>query len=101
MITYLTEFDNKIWRDFISSERCYHNGRKMICLHIVITPTENPVVLEIPKELLGHKVKVTVDDLESNGHSRFASIQEALSNFNAIEIDTRGFSFDREDANAR
>jgi len=67
----------------------------------VITPTENPVILEIPKELLGHKVKVTVDDLSGNGNGHFATIEEVLSNFSAVKIDTRGFDFDRDEANAR
>jgi hypothetical protein len=67
----------------------------------VITPTENPVILNLPQELLGHKVKVTVDDLENNGNRRFSSIEEVLSHFKAISLDTRGFKFDREEANAR
>lgn len=67
----------------------------------VITPITNPVALNVPVELLGHKVKVTMDDLETNGHTRATSIEEVLLQFTAIKIDTHGFTFDREEANAR
>jgi hypothetical protein len=67
----------------------------------VITPLENPVTLEIPRELLGHQIKVTMDDMEVNGHEHIASLEDVLSHFTAVRIDTRGFTFDRDEANAR
>ena len=67
----------------------------------VITPTEDHITLEVPEELRGHRIEVTMNDLETNGHAHFASIEEALSHFTAVKIDTRGFTFDRDEANAR
>ncbi len=68
--------------------------------------TEDSLVIPIPEDLRGHTVEVKIDDLGTNGKPRpgnrhFSSIEEALSHFTAASIDTRGFKFDREEANRR
>lgn len=69
-----------------------------------IIPQNESLLLSVPKELVGHLVRVTFDDLESPKDSSKAngqSLQDILSHFSAIRIDTRGFSFDRDEANQR
>ena len=72
----------------------------------IITPTEESVVLEVPKELRGHTIEVTLSDLGANGATSpgnrvFSTVEEVHAHFNAVSIDTRGWKFDREEANRR
>ena len=67
----------------------------------VITTNEDHVTLEVPQELRGHKIEVTMNDLETIGHNPYASVEDVLSHFTAIKIDTRGFKFNRDEANQR
>ena len=69
-----------------------------------IIPQNEAYLLSVPKELVGHLVRITIDDLESvkeSSASKSQSLQDILAHFSAITIDTRGFSFDREEANQR
>ena len=69
-----------------------------------IIPQKESVLLAVPKELVGHLVRITIDDLESVGGispANAKSIPDILSHFSAIAIDTRGFSFNRDEANQR
>jgi len=67
-----------------------------------LIPKDESLLLSVPRELVGHLVRVTIDDLESKkGESHERSIQEILTHFSAVRIDTRGFSFNREEANQR
>jgi hypothetical protein len=72
----------------------------------IITPTEKSIILDVPEELLGHTIEVTLEDLGTNGATSpgnrvFSSIEEVHAHFNAVRIDTRGWKFDREEANQR
>jgi len=72
----------------------------------IFNVTEDSILVPIPEHLRGHTVEVKIDDLGTNGRTRpgnrrFSSVEEALSHFTAASIDTRGFKFDREEANKR
>jgi hypothetical protein len=72
----------------------------------IITPTEESILLEVPEELRGHTLEVTIEDLRtkgatSPGNRLFTSVEEVHAHFNAVRIDTRGWKFDREEANQR
>ena len=67
----------------------------------IITPTGESVVLDVPAELRGHTLKITMDDIGENGKKRFGSVEEVLSHFTAIRLDTRGWKFNRDEANER
>jgi hypothetical protein len=72
----------------------------------IITPTEETIVLEVPEELRGHTVEVILSDLGANGETSpgnrvFSTVEEVHAHFNAVSIDTRGWKFDREEANRR
>ncbi len=67
----------------------------------IITPTEESVKLDVPREMIGHAVKVTLDDLEENGKRRFTSLEDVHAHFRAIRLDLRGFKFNRDEANER
>lgn len=71
----------------------------------IITPTEESMVLDVPREMIGHAIKVTFDELAENGKEtdipQFSSVEEVHRHFNAVSIDTRGWKFDREEANRR
>lgn len=70
-----------------------------------LIPTQDSLVVAVPKELVGHRLKVTIDDLgdagliKQNGTPR--TLDELLNSFTAVKIDTRGFKFDRDEANSR
>ena len=67
----------------------------------IITQTEESIVLEVPKELRGHTIQITLDDLGKNGKKRFHSVEEALAQFSTPTLDTRGWKFNRDEANER
>ncbi len=67
----------------------------------IITPTEESIVLEVPEELRGHTITVTMDEVVENGKKRFSSVEEYLSHFKAVRIDTKGWKFNRDEANER
>ncbi len=67
----------------------------------IITPTESSIVLDVPAELRGHTIKVTMDEVGDNGKKQFSSVEEFLSHFKAVRIDTKGWKFNRDEANER
>ena len=71
-----------------------------------LIPREESLILPVPKALVGHRLRVTIDDLgESretaphNGESN--SLDDLLRKFSATRLDTYGFRFDRDEANRR
>jgi hypothetical protein len=70
-----------------------------------LIPTEDSLVVAVPKELVGHRLKVTIDDLGDAGLVKTGetprSLDEILAAFSAVKLDTLGFKFDREEANSR
>ena len=70
----------------------------------IMTPTENSLTVSVPHEMIGHTVRVTLDEIENEQRpdiSQFASIEEVHAHFNAIQLDLRGWKFDRQEANRR
>jgi hypothetical protein len=72
----------------------------------IISTAEASIVLEVPEDLRGHTIEVILADLGPNGTTRpgdrvFSSVEEVHAHFNAVRIDTRGWKFDREEANRR
>jgi hypothetical protein len=67
----------------------------------IITPTEESIVIEVPEELRGHTIKVTMDEVGENGKKQLSSVEEFLSQFKAVRIDTKGWKFNRDEANER
>jgi len=68
----------------------------------IITPTEDSITVSVPREMIGHPVKVTLDEIEKTSDKpTFSSVEEVHAHFKAVRIDTRGWKFDREEANRR
>ena len=72
----------------------------------IITTTEKSIILDVPEELRGHTIEVTLSDLGTNGATSpgnrvFSSVEEVHAHFKAIKLDLRGNKFDREEANRR
>ncbi len=67
----------------------------------IITPTQESIVLDVPREMIGHKVKVTLDPIERPQKPIFNTVEEVHAAFNAVRIDTRGWKFNRDEANER
>jgi hypothetical protein len=70
-----------------------------------LIPTQDSLVVAVPKELVGHRLKVTIDDLGDAGlvntDDKPRTLDDILAAFIAVKLDTRGFKFDREEANSR
>ena len=64
-----------------------------------IIPHSQTVILEIPKEYIGKEVEVIAFAKESNSE-RDEPTGKKVS-FDAISIDTKGYKFDRNEANER
>jgi hypothetical protein len=68
----------------------------------IIVPRETSVTLNVPRKMVGHRVRITLDDMEGNPRSlRARTAQEALAQFSAPRLDTRGWKFNRDEANER
>lgn len=67
----------------------------------IIIPRERSVRLDVPEEMVGHRVRVTVDDIEEKRSKRPKTIEEALAQFPPPSLDTRGWKFNRDEANER
>ncbi len=66
-----------------------------------ITPTENPVTFEVPKNLLGHKLRVTAIPIDEGKTERAQKLEGALAFWKSQQVDLSNFKFDREEANER
>lgn len=58
-------------------------------------------MLAVPREMIGHALKITMDDLGENGKKQFSSGKEFHAQFQALKLDLRGFTFNRDEANER
>jgi hypothetical protein len=67
-------------------------------IRTVLISDNNHLTLSIPKEYIGKELEVTVFPIgEISGKSVFSK----KVTFNSISIDTRGYQFNREEANER
>lgn len=67
----------------------------------IIIPQERSVRLEVPEEMVGHRVRVTMDDMEAKKAMRPKTIAEVLARFSPPRLDTLGWKFNRDEANER
>jgi hypothetical protein len=68
----------------------------------IVIPQEASLTLEVPKEMIGHRVRITVDDIEKTAQQkRPKTVTEALAQFSKPTLDTRGWKFNRDEANER
>ena len=68
-------------------------------LRTTIIPQTQTVLLEVPKEYVGKEVEVIAIARETTSENKERTNKKA--SFNALSIDTKGFRFDRNDANER
>jgi hypothetical protein len=67
----------------------------------IITPTADSILLSVPHEMVGRKVKITLDTVEQREKPIFNSVDEVHAAFSAIRLDTLGWKFNRDEANER
>jgi hypothetical protein len=68
----------------------------------VITTREDHITLEVPQELRGHEIIVTMDDLDiGKNERRQKNLKEALAFWRSQQVDLSNFKFNREEANER
>ena len=68
-------------------------------IRTIITADRNSLTLQLPDDFLGKQVEViafVIEEAKTNAEG----IKKTKS-FSAIELDTRGFKFNREEANDR
>ncbi len=67
----------------------------------IITPTEKQTRIDIPTDMIGKRIKITVDTLPEEETPAFNTVEEVHAAFNAIRLDLRGWKFNRDEANER
>ncbi|MDR1780309.1 MAG: hypothetical protein LBR50_06215 [Tannerella sp.] len=65
----------------------------------ICVPESKQLVFPVPQEYVGRKVEVLIFPYEET--FAVASANRTEAQFNAVSIDTVGFKFDRDEANAR
>ncbi|MDR0505431.1 MAG: hypothetical protein LBH32_01240 [Dysgonamonadaceae bacterium] len=69
-------------------------------IRTVFIPKTDKVVFSLPKEYVGKEIEVTI--LPANDISdEYITPDKRKTSFTAVSLDTRGWKFDREEANAR
>ena len=67
-------------------------------IRTIVTPDEDRITLSIPQNYIGVEIEVIAFIKEEMIHQKTAP--EKVT-FDSLSIDTRGFKFDREEANER
>lgn len=67
----------------------------------IITPTQPKTLIDIPIDMVGKPVKVTVDPMKEEEKPIFRTVEEVHAHFKGVTIDTRGWKFNRDEANER
>ncbi|MBL7794065.1 MAG: hypothetical protein JNK77_17180 [Saprospiraceae bacterium] len=68
-------------------------------IRTILTVDNNKLTLLLPDDFLGKQVEIIafiLDEVKSQAASK-----KKLKTFSAIELDTRGYSFNRDEANER
>ena len=68
-------------------------------IRAIITADKNNLTLSLPDNFLGKQVEIIVFIIDE-AKSQVAGFKKAKT-FSAVQLDTRGFKFDRDDANER
>lgn len=68
-------------------------------IRTVFTPEKNTLTLPLPDHYIGKQVEVIAFIISDENENSPISKKEV--SFNAVKLDTRGFKFDRDEANER
>jgi len=68
-------------------------------IHTIVKPNNNTLLLPIPDNYIGRQVEVIAFMIDE-GKETTSSKKKEVS-FNAVKLDTRGFKFNRDEANER
>ena len=66
-------------------------------IHTIVKPNNNTLLLPIPDNYIGRQVEVIAFMIDE-GKETTSSKKKEVS-FNAVKLDTRGFKFNRDEAN--
>lgn len=66
-----------------------------------IVAQEAELKIQLPPEMVGKELRVTIEEKTSEEVNRDALMQKAEAFFNRVAIPTKDFNFNREQANAR
>jgi len=72
-------------------------------IRTVIQLEDNTLTLILPEKFRGKQVEIiafTVDEVEAR-NDEYVEGEEAIKTFSALELDTRDYTFNREEANER
>ncbi|MDR0733289.1 MAG: hypothetical protein LBF08_04420 [Dysgonamonadaceae bacterium] len=69
-------------------------------IRTVLVPESENVVVSVPKKYVGKCVEITILPV-NDAPVEYATPEKRKPHFTAISLDTRGWKFDREEANAR
>ena len=59
------------------------------------------ITVQLPSELAGKRLEVTVNELQPDAKDREKLLQEAHTFFRSIAVDMSNFKFNRDEANER
>ncbi|MDI3318286.1 hypothetical protein [Pinibacter soli] len=68
-------------------------------IRTTIRPNQQVISFQIPQDYVGKEIEI-IAFAKEEGKQRSDDIQKELT-FNAISLDTRGFKFNRDEANER
>ncbi|MEZ4829255.1 MAG: hypothetical protein R3C61_23655 [Bacteroidia bacterium] len=68
-------------------------------IRTIIIPDKNSLILSLPDDFLGKEIEV-IAFVIGESRNKPASVKNARS-FSAIQLDTKGFRFNRDEANER
>ncbi len=63
----------------------------------IVTPDKASILLDIPENYVGKEIEVIA--FEKNESENETTANKKTVTFNAVSIDTRGYKFNRDDAN--
>ena len=68
-------------------------------IHTIVKPNNNTLHLPIPDNYIGRQVEVIAFMIDEG--KEISSNKKKEVSFNAVKLDTRGFKFNRDEANER
>jgi hypothetical protein len=68
-------------------------------IHTIVTPLKQTISFDIPKDYVGKQIEV-IAFAKGEGITKAQPAKKNVT-FNALSIDTRGYKFNRDEANER
>ena len=68
-------------------------------IHTIVTPLKQTISFDIPKDYVGKQIEV-IAFAKGEGITKEQHAKKNVT-FNALSIDTRGYKFNRDEANER